>query len=217
MATKAHQANGRLPEVKRVLIAHSVITSREQQTLMEWTAERLVTGALRENGASPGDYLTPFFLADRTSTNRSKEIAESRRRRKALSGLLPVDDLANYRLPDEFWHVRERVVESLELSHLIEDTVKGSFLNYITPGGGIHSHRDSRISVDGRTYMLLRCNVLFAKPEAGGAPVIAGRELDIPDRGMWAFYASEYIHSATTVSGPTGRGTLSYGFMTEAA
>jgi hypothetical protein len=184
---------------------------------MDWTAESLGRGMLRENGASPGDYLSSFFLADGTLTARSKEIAATRRKREAQLEAPLADDLANYPLPEEFWHVRERVVESLELSHFAEDTVKGSFLNYITPGGAIHSHRDSRIDVDGRAHMLLRCNVLFAQPEAGGAPIIAGRELDIPDRGMWAFYASEYIHSASVVRGSTGRGTLSYGFMTEVA
>jgi hypothetical protein len=116
-------------------------------------------------------------------------------------------------LPDEFWKVRTRVIDRLGVRHLPEDAYKGSYLSLVTAGGAIHRHRDTRLKIDGEEYLILRCNVLFARPELGGMPVIGHTEVDVPDRGMWAFFPTEVLHAATKVAGSAGRGLLSFGFL----
>jgi hypothetical protein len=118
-------------------------------------------------------------------------------------------------LPEEFWRIRRRVVDRLGLSDLRDDPYKGSYLTYVAAGGEVHEHRDARLQVDGRSMALLRCNVLLARASRGGMPVIDGEEIDVADRGMWAFHPTELLHSATTVSGEVGRVTLSFGFVVD--
>ena len=124
-----------------------------------------------------------------------------------------VDEQRVDRPPDEFWSIRSRIVDRLGLAALEEDRYKGSFLGYIAPGTGVHRHRDARLTIGHETFLILRCNVLFRRPDEGGQPVVESTEFDVPDRGMWAFFPSELVHSATPVGGSQFRGLLSYGFL----
>jgi hypothetical protein len=120
-------------------------------------------------------------------------------------------------MPDTFWDVRARVVALLGLSGLEEDEYKGSFLSCIAPGAGIHRHRDARLVVEGEERLILRCNVLLRRPPRGGLPVVEETEIDVPDRGLWAFFPTERFHSASIVEGTELRGLLSFGFLVRPA
>ena len=120
-------------------------------------------------------------------------------------------------LPDEFWNVRNRAVDLLGLQGFEEDPYKGSFLTYVAPGGSLHEHRDARLTIRQEEFLILRCNVLFKKPQEGGVPVIDSHRIDVGDRGLWAFFPTELTHSATEVTGTEPRGTLSFGFLVRPA
>ena len=207
---------GRLPGIDEVLIAPSVVTEEEQSILVRWAKDERRQGRLVRNPRDPATHLTPFLSVDGGLTRLTDGRAEPP---DALVWVPEVDSTAIAPVPEVFWKIRARVVDLLGLQGLPEDHYKGSFLSYIEIGGEVKTHRDERVRVDGSEYLVLRCNVLFQKPEEGGHPVIAGAELNIPERGMWAFYATELVHSAGDVrgSGSRARATLSFGFLVEEA
>jgi hypothetical protein len=105
------------------------------------------------------------------------------------------------------------VIDRLGLAELEEDHYKGSFLSYTAPGTGVHAHRDARLMIAGEERPILRCNVLFKRPEEGGLPILEQNEIDVLDRGMWAFFPTEVLHAASPVRGNAYRGLLSFGFL----
>ncbi|MDI6103340.1 hypothetical protein QLQ12_32500 [Actinoplanes sp. NEAU-A12] len=200
-----------------VLVVDSVVTPEEQALVRAWAAERHRAGALLDNPIDPGRHLTPYRAAhDRELTALTRQgRPEGEAGDDDLVWIPEVGDDRAEAPPEEFWRIRQRVVDRLRLHHLRDDPYKGSFLAYVTTGGSVHPHRDARLSIDGTLMPLLRCNVLLARPAKGGLPVIADREFDVPDRGMWAFYPTELLHSAPEVGGPDGRVTLSFGFVVD--
>jgi hypothetical protein len=215
--TDTARDQNRLPGTNEVLIAPSVVTPEEQSILVSWAEDKRRRGRLITNPRDPYTHVTPFLSADRGLTRLTRG---GRRGADGQESPVWVPDVTTEvmdPLPDEFWQIRTRVIELLGLNGLQEDHYKGSFLSYIDLGGQVKIHRDARLRLDGNEYLILRCNVLFCKSEDGGHPVISGAELDIPERGMWAFYATELVHSAGEVRGSTSRarGTLSFGFLVE--
>lgn len=201
-----------LPGVDEILLALDVVTEDERAVLVEWAADRHRRGRLLTNPQDPLTHLTPFLAAD-------GRLTEQVRPGSAGDGPAPVwvprygAELLDP-LPPEFWLVRSRVVDVFGLHGVPDDPYKGSFLNIIEPGGRVVAHRDARLRTAGGESLALRCNVLFSKTAAGGIPTIADREIDVPERAAWIFYASEHPHSASPVIGEPGefRGALSYGF-----
>lgn len=211
----------RLLGVNEVLMADSIVTEEEQGALIVWVSEARDQGKLVANPRDPNNLVTPFLSAEGGLTLLTRG---DRRRQPDLQQeqvwIPAISDLAAQVVPDEFWTIRSRVVALLGVAGLPEDHYKGSFLSYISSGGRVYTHRDGRLRLDGVEYRILRCNVLFSKSDGGGgAPIIAGQEFDIPERGMWAFYATEHVHSSTEVvgSGARWRGTLSFGFLIRAS
>jgi hypothetical protein len=199
--------------LNEVLVLDSVVRPDEQSVLASWALERHRAGALLNNPVDPRRHLTPYLAAED-------------RGRTPLTQRQPVDDgdagpvwIPEITLghadtpPDDFWQIRRRVIDRLGLGEARDDPYKGSFLTYVTSGGFVHAHRDARLQVEGMTVPLLRCNVMLRRATRGGQPVISERELEVPVRGMWAFYPTELLHSATPVSGARGRVTLSFGFV----
>jgi hypothetical protein len=197
-----------------VLVAQEVVTPVEQSVLVEWTENERRSGRLFENPQDPGAFATPFRSADRELTRFTKGGFDSERRDSQKFVWVPEvpEQLCNP-LPEEFWRIRARIVELLELDDLEEDHYKGAFLSYIEPGSRVHQHRDDRLKIGNEERPILRCNILFKRPQEGGLPTFSGKEVDVPDRGMWAFFPTELTHSATEVRGSGWRGLLSFGFI----
>ncbi|KYF53628.1 hypothetical protein BE08_23975 [Sorangium cellulosum] len=201
-----------------VLVAERAVTEDEQATLFGWLEAQRRAGKLVRNPQDPGAYSTPFRAASGDLTRLTKD-----RPQAAASGeqkLVWIPDVAGPvdPLPEEFWRIRARLIDRLDLGGLEEDVYKGSFMSYIEPGTGVHRHRDDRLKLGGDERLILRCNVLLRRPGGGGLPVFDERiELDIPDRGMWAFFPTELVHAATEVRGDGARALLSFGFLVRPA
>jgi hypothetical protein len=196
-----------------VLVLADVVTSQEQRILVDWAEEQRGEEHLLQNPVDALTRSTPYLAAD---GNRTLLTSGGH-----LSGLdtapvwVPDAATTSEQVPEAFWTVRTRVIDRLRIGHLPDDPYKGSFLTSVTSGGDVHTHKDARLPIDGKECALYRCNVLVQRPEMGGMPVIEGTELDIPDRGMWAFHATENVHRATEVDGPVARVTLSFGFVVD--
>ena len=198
-----------------VLVADEVVTAEEQATLLAWAERQYRDGKISATLPDPGAWCTPFQSIGgglTTLTNASAQQLEGSAEQR-LVWVPEVDEGNIDRLPEEFWRIRARVVERLDLAALDEDHYKGSFLTYISPGAGVHRHRDARLMIRNEEFLILRCNVLFRRPEAGGQPVVESIDLEVPDRGMWAFFPTEHVHAATPVRGSAFRGLLSFGFL----
>jgi hypothetical protein len=197
-----------------VLIAGEVVTVQEQAILLAWAERQYRAGRLLENPSDPGAYCTPFQSTRGGLTALTNLDAQRNTSPEQMLVWVPeVDEHRVDRLPSEFWSIRSRVVDRLRLAALEEDHYKGSFLGYIAPGTGVHRHRDARLRIDQQEFLILRCNILFRRPDEGGQPVVESTEFDVPDRGMWAFFPTELVHSATPVRGSHFRGLLSFGFL----
>jgi hypothetical protein len=209
-------ASARLLGANEIFIADSLVTSEEQSALIRWAEDNRKHGRLVTNPRDPEVSMSPFLAADGSLTRFVKEgpAPEQREGRKRGFVWIPtVTEEVETELPEEFWRVRARVIEILGLQEPMEDPYKGSFLAYVAPGGAVHEHRDARVRLEDEEFLILRCNVLFRSPAAGGMPLIGSRRLEISDRGMWAFFPTEFRHSSTPVRGSDCRGTLSFGFL----
>jgi hypothetical protein len=197
-----------------VLVSEGVVTADERRMLVDWLVAQQRAGQLLRNPQDPGAYSTPFRAADTGEPTRPAELRAVRR--GIAQPIVWLPDLGERvdPLPAELWRIRARVVERLGLDALNDDPYKGSFISYIEPGTGVHQHRDERLIVNGEERPILRCNLFLQRPGAGGLPVFDGRfELDVPDLGMWAFFPTELVHSATAVQGRGFRALLSFGFL----
>lgn len=200
-----------MPFTNEVLVTESILNEQEQAALVTWAEQQHQTGRLNENPQDPGAFSTSFCSADGQLSRLTRERGRETSAQKLAWVPSPKEQTAQ--LPDTFWQIRERVVNLLGLGSLQEDHYKGSFLSYIMPGSRVHQHRDDRIKVGSKEFLIFRCNVLFKKPLGGGLPAIGNKQIDVPERGMWAFFPTELVHSATEVKGGHFRGLLSFGFL----
>ena len=112
--------------------------------------------------------------------------------------------------------VARRVETKFNLDDCPVDVDLGWVISVILPGGFIHSHTDA-ISYAGRPYSHFRCNVVVARPEEGGTPIISGKPVPVMERGGWAFLASEHTHMATAVEGQIPRIIYQFGYRVPAS
>lgn len=188
-----------------VLIVCEAVSGAEQDQLASWAAAAYRDGHLFENPADPGAWCSAF-----------ESIRGGLTPLAAGSGQAVIwrpSGRDAHRLPEAFWSIRRRIADLLHLENRAEDPYKGSFLSHIAPGTGVHTHVDARLEIESEAHLLLRCNVLLRRPTAGGLPVIESRPIEVPDRGLWAFFPSELAHGATAVEGTGFRTLLSYGFV----
>jgi hypothetical protein len=210
---RSKKVASRLLGANEVLISESVVTPEEQSILIGWAQKLRKAGKLVNNPLDAGVYSTPFCSAQGGLTRLTREGGEREEQDQKLVWVPMVNDELLEPFPEAFWRIRSRVVHLLGLQDFREDDYKGSFLSYIAPGGEIHRHRDARLKIGSEEFLILRCNVLFKKADAGGLPVFGDSEVPVPDRGMWAFFATELVHAATEVCGEGFRGLLSFGFL----
>jgi hypothetical protein len=204
----------RLLGPREVFVASEVVTLGEQATLVAWAEEKGKRDRLLMHPRDPYNRTTPFLAADGGVTRLTRPGEKGDACCEGRPIWVPdLDARVMDPLPAAFWQIRARVIALLDIAHLSDDPYKGSFLSYIAPGGAVHLHRDARLTIDGEEFALIRCNVLFQRSETGGEPVIGTLAVDVPERGMWAFYPTEIPHSATEVGGRWHRGTLSFGFL----
>ncbi len=196
----------------QVVRATDIVTEAEADTLLTWATEMQKMGKLVGNPRDLTTFQTPYVCA---RTRGLTTLTENPRDRDDIIWVPQNDRFDPADIPETFWTVRDRAMKAVGLQDLTEDPYKGNFLGLIGPGQGVHQHKDARVVLHGEESLLIRCNVLFRRPAKGGLPVIAGRTLDILDRGMWAFFASEQVHSATPVEGSTLRGLMSFGIVIE--
>lgn len=210
------QSAARLLGTNEIFVADSIVTVDEQLSLVDWAEEKQRNGRLLTNPRDSEIYMTPFLSEDGGLTRFAQQGPTKQELEGRQRGFVWIPQVTEQFLdqpPESFWTIRSRVVDVLGLHGVQEDHYKGSFLSYIVPGGRVHEHRDARVKVEGDEFLILRCNVLFKKPQQGGMPIIGSQEIDISDRGMWAFFPTEFRHSTTVVHGTECRGTLSFGFL----
>ena len=209
---KTQSSNHRLmPFTNEVLITEPILNEEEQASLVAWAELQYQAGRLNENPQDPGAFSTPFCSTDGQLSRLTRQKDPGTSGQKLVWVPSPAEQAVQ--LPAVFWEIRERVVDLLGLGSLQEDHYKGAFLSYIKPGSRVHQHRDDRIDIGSKKFLILRCNVLFKKPLRGGLPAIGSNQIDVPERGMWAFFPTELVHSATEVEGAEFRGLLSFGFL----
>ena len=197
-----------------IFVASDVVTPAAQSILADWAEEKRARDRLLTHPRDPCNRTTPFRSEDGTLTRLTRPEEQGNAHFEGRPIWVPnLDERVMDPLPAAFWEIRARVIELLDIGHLPDDPYKGSFLSYISPGGAVHPHRDARLSIDYEEFALIRANVLFQGSETGGQPIIGPLAVEVPDRGMWAFYPTEIIHSATKVGGSRHRGTLSFGFL----
>jgi hypothetical protein len=201
-----------------IFVGNGVVTIEDQSILVDWAEERLNASELLVNPRDPEIHMTPFLSVYGGLTSFAKHgiVSESAgAHQKGFVWIPKVDEKLMRQLPKEVWAIRARVVDLLHLQGLAEDHYKGTFLSLIAQGGNVHEHRDARVKIRGKDFLILRCNVLVRRSQEGGMPVIGSQEIDIPDRGMWAFFPTEFRHSTTIVRGVEPRVSLSFGFLVD--
>lgn len=196
----------------QVVCAAEIVTENEADELFAWAKEMRRNGNLVSNPRDRTTFQTPYVSA---LTRELTALSADRRKRDDVIWVPQSDRFDPAEIPEAFWTIRDRSIKALGAEHLTEDPYKGNFLGLIGPGEGVHQHKDARVVIGGEQSLLIRCNVLFRRPDEGGLPVIAGQVLDVADRGMWAFFASEQVHAATPVAGANLRGLMSFGLVIE--
>jgi len=191
-----------------VLVAQDVLTVDERSVLLGWLQERHNSGELIRNPKDPNVLSTPFRSADGSLTPLTCAKDDS------VVWLPEQHERFSAAPPPLFWEIRTRVISILGIEAFADDPYKGSFLTYVLPGGQIHEHRDSRVSIAQRPFAILRCNVMLACTDDGAFPVIDGQQLEVPELAMWAFFPTELVHSTKMIEG-IHRATLSYGFIVD--
>jgi hypothetical protein len=204
---------GNLLGSNEVLVDRVLVTPEEQAALVDWTETQYREGKLLDTPPDAGAYSTPFYSSAGGRTRLTSRASPKNEGPRQKLIWIPDPGANDGDPPDLLWQVRDRVIERLGIAALEEDHYKGAFISYIAPGTGVHEHRDARLQINGERLLILRCNVLVSRPSAGGLPVIASALIDVPDRGMWAFFPTELVHSATPVEGLRFRTILSFGFL----
>ena len=209
--------SGSLIGLNEVVVEADVVTPGEQAELVAWAEEQHRAGRLLENPRDAGAFQTPYQTAGGALSQLTRSgVPAADEGRQQFIWIPSATEQTSTALPDTVWRIRDRVVACLQIEAFEEDPYKGTFLTYAVSGAAVHQHLDATVLVGDEPCDILRCNVLFRRPESGGFPVINGTSVEIPDRGMWAFFPTALVHSATQVDGTTRRGTLSFGFIVRA-
>ena len=109
--------------------------------------------------------------------------------------------------------VAGRIVDRLGLHGCAVDPYLGWIISYIEPGGFIKPHIDRHLHYQKTGDRHMRCNVLVQGDDASAYPIIAGEPLIVRERGLWAFFASDYPHGTDILQGDKPRIVYQFGFV----
>ena len=126
------------------------------------------------------------------------------------AGRFYVDHITTkFSVPKEYKIVKQRIIDTENLTDFLLDPTFGDFLSFNTVDGAIHSHTDP--NNDG--YIHTRYNLLLSVPESGGKPIYDNKIFDIEERMLWRCEAGLYNHASTPVVGERSRINISFGFQ----
>ena len=106
-----------------------------------------------------------------------------------------------------------RVIEDFKLQGFPVDPQLGWIISVIEKGGQIHPHIDKYPYHDEHNAKHLRCNIMVAKENATGNPVIEGKIIDVPERAVWGFFPSEAAHATQELDVEQPRIVFQFGFV----
>lgn len=96
--------------------------------------------------------------------------------------------------------------------NLNKDNVKrqllGSFMSVISPKGFVHFHTDQMESGEHHRF-----NLVIQKPESGGTPIYAGKELDWENGDLLCYRPDRNLHGSKVVKGSIDRIVMSCGWV----
>lgn len=106
----------------------------------------------------------------------------------------------------------DRIADRLGLTGFPVDPYLGYTVSYIEPGGFINEHID-RYGPYLDEARQLRCNIMVTRDNDTYDPVICNMLVNVPERGAWAFYASECLHATQEINGPRPRIIFGFGWV----
>ena len=112
--------------------------------------------------------------------------------------------------------IAARIVAYFGLANCRIDPMIGWVLSYIEPGGFIQPHTDVLQHYEQNSEKHFRCNVVVQGTDPTCRPRIGDRLYEVPERGIWAFHASDIEHSTQVIAGDRPRIIFGYGFRVPA-
>lgn len=106
-----------------------------------------------------------------------------------------------------------RIIEFFQLQGCPVDPQLGWIISLIEKGGQVHPHYDKYPYHDEHNAKHLRCNIMVAKENATGNPVIEGQIIEVPERAVWGFFPSEAEHATQLVDVESPRIVFQFGFV----
>lgn len=108
------------------------------------------------------------------------------------------------------------IVQRLELTNCPVDPYLGWIISYIEPGGCIKPHIDRHQHYQETSDKHLRCNVLVQGRDQSAYPLIGAQKIEVHERGLWAFFASQHVHGMQELRGNLPRIVFQFGFSVPA-
>lgn len=108
--------------------------------------------------------------------------------------------------------VGERIVTTFGIRGCPVDPYLGWIISFIEPGGFIKLHIDAHQHYQETPDRHLRCNVLVQGRGESACPIVDEIPVRVGERGLWAFFASEYPHGTQLIQGVEPRIVYQYGF-----
>ena len=108
--------------------------------------------------------------------------------------------------------IGERVAASFSVLDCEVDPYIGWVISYIEPGGHVMLHIDNYEHYVETSDKHLRCNVLVQGVDKSVYPVIDDAPVEVHEKGLWAFFASDYAHATQLIKGEQPRIVYQFGF-----
>ncbi len=112
----------------------------------------------------------------------------------------------------EMQRLASRIIATFALDGYAVDPYLGWIISYIEPGGFIKPHIDRQPHYQQTSDKHLRCNVLVQGKDESAYPLVGAQRLKVQERGLWAFFASEYPHGTEVLQGGQARIVYQFGF-----
>ena len=167
--------------------------------------------------SAPGAIVLPDILTPAQQSTLLASAIEYRR-----SGVLEANPSGPNRYRARLFDSKHCTPLMLQLGHEIAlllgvekypiDPYLGWILSYVEPGGFIKTHIDAQPRYQNSAEKHLRCNLLVQGADLSARPIIEQQVIPVEERGLWAFFASEYSHGTAVLEGEAPRVVMQYGF-----